>query len=216
MKRLLYVLCLLAIVSSAATADTNLISNGGFVAPSGTPSFSYKEVTPSSSVQIPGWTVTSGSVDWINTYWQSADGDGYCIDLSGRGNGAIAQQIVGGLEVGGAYELSFWLSGNPDGPPTTKTITLDVTNASGLSQSQFEYVRNGNTKTNMMWQPWTARFVAQEAQIGIAFAGTSGTAYGAALDNVKLQRVVPEPATLLGFGLPMLMVGIGKLKSLKK
>lgn len=30
------------------------------------------------------------------------------------------------------------------------------------------------------------------------------------------QRAVPEPATLLGFGIPMLMVGLGKLRQLRK
>lgn len=34
--------------------------------------------------------------------------------------------------------------------------------------------------------------------------------------NVESPRAVPEPATLLGFGLPMLMIGIGKLRGLRK
>lgn len=34
--------------------------------------------------------------------------------------------------------------------------------------------------------------------------------------NEAKSSAVPEPATLLGFGLPMLMVGLGKLRGLRK
>ncbi len=59
--------------------------------------------------------------------------------------------------------------------------------------------------------------------------GVGGNRYGwfdynqfstLAFDNTSLKiasaSAVPEPATLLGFGIPMLMVGLGKLKSLRK
>jgi hypothetical protein len=36
------------------------------------------------------------------------------------------------------------------------------------------------------------------------------------LDVQRGPTAVPEPATLLGFGLPMLMIGLGKLRGLRK
>lgn len=35
-------------------------------------------------------------------------------------------------------------------------------------------------------------------------------------NNFGVPAAVPEPATILGFGIPMLMIGLGKLKSLRK
>jgi alkaline phosphatase len=46
--------------------------------------------------------------------------------------------------------------------------------------------------------------------------------HGSYIDNTDIYKVmnqataVPEPATLLGFGVPMLMIGLGKLKGLRK
>lgn len=50
---------------------------------------------------------------------------------------------------------------------------------------------------------------------GIDSAKFSSSNQQFVMDNLTVNTV-PEPATLLGFGIPMLMVGLGKLRGLRK
>ena len=63
---------------------------------------------------IDGWTVDSGSVDWIGTYWPAQDGS-MSIDLSGADAGTLSQVLA--TTIGNTYTVSFALSGNPAGDP---------------------------------------------------------------------------------------------------
>lgn len=49
--------------------------------------------------------------------------------------------------------------------------------------------------------------------IGSIFGGGGGNGGGGGGDN---EDLVPEPVTLLGFGLPLLMIGLGKLRQMRK
>jgi hypothetical protein len=75
--------------TQSAPAGTQYFVNGYF---SGYPGTLYAG-TPSATA-ISGWTVTSGSVDWINTYWQqppalsNGTGTGLSIDLNGTASAA--------------------------------------------------------------------------------------------------------------------------------
>ena len=76
---------------------------------------------------IDGWTVDAGSVDWIGTYWPAQDGS-MSIDMSGADAGAISQTFA--TTIGNTYTVSFYLSGNPAGPPTVKTLDVSATGGS--------------------------------------------------------------------------------------
>src|SRR5215469_5456883 len=62
------------------------------------------------STTITGWTVKTGSIDYIGSRWQAADGN-RCLDLSGTDAGSISQ-TVSNFTIGGQYRLSFELAGN--------------------------------------------------------------------------------------------------------
>jgi choice-of-anchor C domain-containing protein len=134
---------------------------------------------------ITGWTVDAGSVDWIGTYWPAQDGS-MSVDLSGVDAGTISQTLA--TTIGNTYTVSFFLSGNPAGPPTVKT--LDV-NATGGVTASYTYDATGNDLTNMNWTPETYTFLATSASTTLSFVSTTAGAFGPAIDNVVITETVP-------------------------
>jgi choice-of-anchor C domain-containing protein len=189
---------LLAAAAAAATlviagsAGAATIVNGGFVGPSA-PDGSFQTVGLSTGV-IPGWTVSSGDVDWIKGYWQSSDGDGFSVDLNGNHPGAISQTID--TVIGQTYTLSFDMSANPDHGNDLRLILGDT----GGAATTFAYNLDvsTNSRANMNWTPQFLNFTATGDSTTITFASGSGGAnccYGAAIDNVAIADAVPEPAS---------------------
>ena len=168
-------------------------------------SFEDASVNPGSFVtlnngntSITGWKVRGASIDYIGSYWQAQDGV-RSIDLNGNGQGAITQALTG-LTIGQAYQVVFWLAGNPDGGPATK---IAVASDGGAFTGVYSFDTTGNTRQNMGWERQTFRFVADSTTADLSFSSAQPGFYGAALDNVSISAV-PEPATwalmILGFG----------------
>jgi choice-of-anchor C domain-containing protein len=178
----------------ACSARADLVTNGSFE--NGTYPGGVFATLGTGSTAITGWTVTSGSIDWINTYWQPEDG-AYSIDLSGNEPGGLAISTNLATVSGQTYELSFWLAGNPDGPPTIKPLTVTL----GGIPHTFTFDETGNTRSSMGWVNETVTFVAT-GTTSLQFASTSGTPYGPALDNVSVNEIsaVPEPGSLMLLG----------------
>lgn len=184
---------------ATATPSDNLLVNGSFETGdyTGNPDF---QTLGNGSSAIDGWTVI-GSVDWINHYWQPADGS-RSVDLDGNFPGGVAQTFD--TTPGQTYHVSFALSGNPDGPPTVKVA---VATAGTVINKEFQFtVSPDQTKQNMMWQPYGFNFTAGEGRTTtISFMGGTENpgCYGAALDNVSVTPTlnsmpVPEPITMIG------------------
>ncbi len=103
------------------TAHAVSVVNGSFEL--GTdPGGSFLTVNAGES-SITGWTVDSGSVDYIGGYWAASDGL-RSIDMNGLTTGSISQTITG-LTIGQQYRVSFDLAGNTDFGPTVKTSRGD-------------------------------------------------------------------------------------------
>lgn len=154
------------------------------------------------STMMPGWKVTSGSVDLINGYWQAADGS-YSLDMSGTSAGTIAQTLTG-LVAGKKYLLTFDLASNPTGPAGSKSLTASVGGTSGL----FTFDPAGHTTTAMGWQTEKLLFTATGPTTVLSFASGNNSAWGPALDNVSIAPVpVPMGAlfALTGFGSMLLL-----------
>lgn len=134
---------------------------------------------------ITGWTVDAGSVDWIGTYWSAQDGS-MSIDMSGAEAGTLSQTLA--TTIGNTYTVSFFLSGNPAGPPTVKTLNVSAT---GGATAGYTYDVTGNTLTNMNWTPETYTFLATSASTTLSFVSTTASAYGPALDKVAITETVP-------------------------
>ena len=156
------------------------------------------------STVMPGWKVTSGSVDLINGYWQAADG-GYSLDMSGNTAGTIAQTLTG-LVAGKKYLLTFDLASNPTGPAGVKTLTASVGGTSGL----FAFDPAGHTTTDMGWQTEKLQFTATGPTTLLQFASGSNSAWGPALDNVA---VAPVPVPL---GALFVLSGLGSILLLRR
>lgn len=139
------------------------------------------------STAISNWVVGGNSIDYIGTYWQNQDGD-RSIDLSGGNAGSIAQTFD--TVANQIYNVSFWLSGNPAGAPTIKTVLVDV----GGAATPFTFDTTGISLGAMGWVQKTFSFTAAGTSTTLTFASDNATAYGPALDNVSVVAV-PEPAT---------------------
>jgi choice-of-anchor C domain-containing protein len=162
---------------SAAAGPT--IVNGSFE--TGTDPVVFTQLSAVNSASITGWTVSSGTVDYIGTYWQAADGV-RSLDLSGSGVGAVQQTFV--TTVGTSYRVTFSMSGNPEGGTGTKTMTAST----GGTPIAFSYeVGAGNTRVDMKWTNKSFLFTATAATTTLTFTSTTNTVFGPALDNVRVQ-----------------------------
>jgi len=202
--------------SQVQATPVNLVANGSFengtYVQTGT-GFETLYADQSSATAVSGWMVTSGSVDWIKTYWKAEDGT-YSLDLSGKDAGTIAAATSFATTVGNWYEVDFWMSGNPDGPPAMKELQVDVTSGILLTQNFTYTVTASNSDSNMRWLLKSFNFQAQSSTSTLSFISLTSTKYGSALDNVSVQLLyeggdpsgVPEPVTMAG-----LLFGIGGL-----
>jgi choice-of-anchor C domain-containing protein len=198
MKRLIILGCTLAM---AGVASANLMTNGSFETG---PSVGTYTTLNSGSTAITGWTVGSGSVDYIGTYWDGSGG-GRSIDLGGNINGSIYQDVA--TVIGQTYILTFDMAGNFDGPSHGFTnFQIGVT--FGASNQNFNFTSPANAGPhNMGWTTMTASFVATTTTTRLTFTDLlpPSQPYGPALDKVTLVSDTPEPFTmslgLAGIGL---------------
>lgn len=188
---------------AAHAAAINTFTNGSFEV--GTdPGDSFIEINAPDLKTISGWTVDSGSIDYIGTYWQAAEGS-RSIDLSGSGPGRISQTFF--TTPGQTYVVTFSIAGNPEGAPAVKELNAEVNSVvtSDVADPLFSFNASGKTKSNMGWTDVSFTFVGS-GQDNLSFAENSPGAYGAALDNVRVGTV-PLPASAPMFGAALLVLG---------
>ncbi len=221
MKRRSMVGAALAVVASLVLAGSALafagVTNGGLANPNNYSVGSYVALGTGygSSTAIPGWTVTSGSVDWIGTLWQSADGDGYSLDMSGYAPGTITQEFA--TTPGYTYFVSFSLSGNPYSStdpllssPSDKTLNVSATGAQTETYS-FDTSTFGNSLGDMMWKTEGYSFVASGSNTTLTFASTTAGAFGPALDAVAVTETATTGASCKDGGWKAMTDNLGNL-----
>ncbi len=152
---------------------------------------------------IDGWTVDAGSVDWIGTYWTAQDG-GMSIDMSGADAGTISQTFA--TTIGNTYTVSFFLAGNPAGPPGIKTLDVSAT---GAAPSSYQFDTTGATLTNMNWSAQTYSFLATSATTTLSFISNTTGPFGPALDNVTVTETVPTKSDCKQGGWQTMIDGFG-------
>lgn len=172
-------------LGSAQLASAQVM-NGSFEA--GDDPGSYSTIIPGDT-DITGWTVTVGSVDYIGTYWQAAEG-ARSIDLNGTEAGAISQTIP--TVIGAKYDVTFYISGNPDGGPSLKELAVGAT---GVAPQNYSYdtAAEGNTKADMKWSSRTYSFLATGVSTTLTFESLIDGAFGPALDNISIVETLPPP-----------------------
>lgn len=178
-----------------AFAGPNIVQNGSFengypLADDTTGLVVYSGVDPA---LIPGWTVNSGSVDWITTLWTAEDGI-RSLDMDGLSAGSISQTLT--VHGGQTYDVTFWMAGNPDQGPGIKTLQVSYNDAGPLQAQVYTFAATG-THADMGWTEKQFTFTATSGGGVLRFASLDDPTsdFGPTLDNVSCTAV-PEPATL--------------------
>ncbi|SNS79267.1 choice-of-anchor C domain-containing protein [Sphingomonas laterariae] len=190
-----------AAVLMAGSANASLIVNGSFETGTTNPASGGFSTLASGDSTITGWTVSSGSVDWINGYWDAFDGT-HSVDLAGSVPGAIEQTFA--TVAGQTYTVDYYLSGNPDGGDIAKQGLVAAINGATIFASDTILGIKAPAHDDMQYLKNTFQFTATGSSTTLQFSSnpTEG-AYGAVLDMVTVNAV-PEPTTwammLVGFG----------------
>lgn len=202
MKRLVLgaILATMAPMVSAAT-----IVNGSFEQTSLTGAAGFTTLSAGNSA-VSGWTVSTGTIDYIRTAWKSSAGAN-SVELNGTGAGSISQLITGLLE-GRSYEVYFDLSANPLGGNASKLLAVSA----GQDSRVYTVKGTGKTTTNMGWTQKLFTFTALGVSELLTFRSMSAGAYGAAIDNVSLKlQPIPIPASAL-----LVLTALGGLALMKR
>ena len=185
-----------------AAAATAAFQNGSFLGSSYTPSYPGAGFETLSSeldntTAIPGWTVTSGSVDWIQSYWEAPPGGGNSIDMNGTAGpnqqnptalGVLTQTFA--TDVHAAYVVGFELAGNPtqNCGPVIKTLWVSAADTPTQPYSADTW---GYSNSDMGWTPQTYSFVATSDSTTLTFAAATSNKSdcGAALGDVSVAEI---------------------------
>ncbi len=166
-------------------------TNGSFE--NGTNPSVYSTLLIGDSTSITDWTVDSGNVDYIGTYWAASDGS-RSIDLNGNTAGSVKQ--VFSTTPGATYKVTFDLSGNPAGDLGVKTVRVSGSGGTPtFTDFTYDTATKANTLADMKWENKTYTFVASTASTTLTFASQTAGAYGPAIDNVKIEETLPAPTT---------------------
>jgi len=145
--------------------------------------------SPSTFGQNSGWTVTSGSIDQIGTYWQSPDGYN-SVDMDGDNPGSI--QTIIDVPTAGAVTIDFALSGNPDGGIPLKTLSVDLGSAAAQT---FTYTTGANDHGNMMYASESAVFIVPAGNLILSFSSldASSSPFGPVVGAISGSEVSSVP-----------------------
>jgi choice-of-anchor C domain-containing protein len=180
-----------------AWAQLNLVTDGSFEIQVARPNFE-RGYAPS---VWGGWTISAGSVDIINGYWNASQGV-QSVDLAGSSSGTIQQTIPNAF--GTQYRLSFDLSGNPDGPDGAAALKRVSVSFGGVSRIfEFGFTASATHPYTVAWatQVWELTTINSDRSLvfqDITADGINGM--GAVIDNVVLTPI-PEPGVCLLLGL---------------
>ena len=193
MIRILSVAALAALLMTGSAHAATLVLDGNFVNTAVNPP-GYTTYNSGQTFGGGAWTVTTGSVDLIDQYWLPPTPGTGSVDLDGNSPGGIAQTFTAPA---GNYVLTFDLSGNPDGAPTTKSLQVSV----GGTVEDITYTLTGaNNHTNMLYVPETVDFTSTGAPIPLSFLSLdTNTPFGPVIGDVSASAT-PLPASLLLFG----------------
>ena len=184
----------LVLTVAAPIASAAPFTNGSFEAGPTLPAAngSITLLAPNAT-SIPPWRVGAIGIDWIdNGYWQAQDGL-RSLDLSSTDFGSVSQTFT--TAPGVAYDVTFWMSGNPLGAPTVKTMTVG---AGSTPAGTFNYDTQAaaNTRLDMKYvkHGYTFNAACGTETSNLTFTSGIQTNFGPVLDNVSVVPAKEQPA----------------------
>lgn len=171
-------------LSGSALLGDTLQSNGSFE--QGPDPGDILTIDPGST-DITEWLVIRDQIDYMGTYWVHAHGQ-RSLDLDGSvGQGGISQSLV--TEPGKTYRVSFYLAGDPSGPPSLKQMAIE---AAGYIYSNYWFDVSGTTVSDMGWAYVEWDFIASDTSTTLQFYSLDPppNSYGPALDRVIVTEVL--------------------------
>lgn len=178
-----------ATVFGASAASAATLINGSFEAQSPVVTGSF-QTAGSGSSRLTGWSIGGGGVDIINGLWDHSDGN-YSLDMSALSPGSVFQTVTD-LVVSQTYTVTFDMASNSAGGSIIKQLTASF---GGVSAGTFSFDRTGKSTTNMGWEEKSFTFTATGTSGELRFTSLENTAYGPALDNVRISAApIPLPA----------------------
>jgi choice-of-anchor C domain-containing protein len=209
LPRIVATAIVLALSSTAVNA--NLVTNGSFEQP-GTG-------CASGTTSLPGWTV-GGNIDIDNSTAPcstipAADGS-YFVDLTGSFSaGSITQAFA--TTVGETYSVSFFFGGNPQWQylsyPNDSAIKSMNVGIDGNVVGTYSIDTTGLGFSDAGWTQRSFLFTATSDSTLLGFTSLNSVGvYGPLLDNVNVESV-PEPGTLVLFGLGLAGLGVTRRRS---
>lgn len=206
MRNLVLAAALLLVVTPASAA---VIRNGSFETHTST-QMNGSSLLSSGNKSIKFWTVGSGNVDLISSHWNASAGSN-SVDLNGTGAGSISTNIFG-LTVRRVYNVMFDIAGSPGGGTRTKQIQASVTAAGTVRPPKTFSTVQAQNRTAMNWSTMIFSFTASAPTQLLTFRSISPSAFGAAIDNVRIAvQPVPLPATA-----PLALLGLAGLAFLRR
>lgn len=203
-NRLIQTVILLFLATGLAKGQT--VVNGSFELGISIPDNNIIQLNAVDSTSLTGWTVVSGSIDYVgSSRWQAGDGS-RSLDMNGSSAGTI-EQIVAGFTPGQSYQLSFLMAANTEGGPTIKSLQASI----GSTSQTFTFDGTGHSDANMGWSERTMDFTATSTSMTLDFTGLQNSIYGAALDAVAIAPV-PEPGTMSLLGSAALVCSLGAVR----
>ena len=164
-------------------SEANLLVNGSFEEGPDTGDQGFKPLEKGAK-DIKGWEVTRGQIDYVNGYWEAADGKS-SIDLHGSpGYGGIKQTFK--TKKGQKYRVSFSLAGNPAGSVALKKLGVKAAD----KQEEFTFSTEGKSTTDMGWATQVFNFTATGAETTLELYTlmNEDPNCGPALDNVSVVQ----------------------------
>ncbi len=183
-------LCAILAATNSLQAGAIPLQNGDFANP--TINGTFTTLFATDSTDIPGWTVSSGSVDFIGNYWQTPPAGGQSVDLDGDSPGSLQQSVT--IPAAGTVAVDFDLAGNPD-YGSTKYLLVDLIPTSGpaLAPDNFTFDSSGHSRSDMGWQAESALFNVSAPgtyELEFASADASWSPYGPVLGDVSMSENV--------------------------
>jgi choice-of-anchor C domain-containing protein len=135
---------------------------------------------PPGSKAIEGWTIVDGSVSYVGSRWQHAQG---VRSIGLPCGGGISQTLQ--TEPGQDYELRFTMAGDPNAVPAVKTVVASF----GGEERAFTFDTSGHSLANMGWSSRSYIFKAVRMSTALTFLSPKTECSVPAVDSVRVEAV---------------------------